>query len=487
MFESDFLSPANTAAYRAAITQAVETLLSALPSQPYTGKSAEDLSTLFADEILPAAPSDLRDAIARIRPVIENSVALHHANTIAHLHCPPLVASLAAEVIISALNQSMDSFDQAPAATVLELALSRWLCREAGLPGGADAVFTAGATQSNFLGLLLARDACIARTWNWRVHECGLPPEASRLRILCSEVAHFTVEKSAAQLGLGTKAVIRVPVDNDYRLIPAELARQLRNLQRENLIPAAVVGTAGATDFGSIDPLDEIGRLAREAGAWFHVDAAYGSALLLSERHRKLLRGLELADSISMDFHKNFWQAISCGGFLVRDAAQFRHLAVHADYLNPESDEESGIPNLVNKSVATTRRFDALKLWLSLQVLGGKKFAQMVERTIELAAHAARSIQVNPALQLLHQPQYGCVVFRYRPSRPEADSDQLNALLRQKLFERGMAVIGHTRVRGRQCLKFTCMNPTASEADLDRLLQQIVEQGRELENHVKAP
>ncbi len=482
MFESDFLSPTQSAAYRDAIAQAVETLLSALPAQPYTGTSAAELSALFEGDVLPPAPSELRDALARVRPLIEHSVALHHPNTIAHLHCPPLVASLAAEVVLSALNQSMDSFDQAPAATVLELAMSRWLCREAKMPAGADAVFTSGGTQSNFMGLLLARDSSIARRWNWPVQRRGLPPEAHRLRILCSEVAHFTVAKSASQLGLGADAVITVPVDADFRMNPAELAAQLRRLDQENLVPVAIVGTAGTTDFGSIDPLSEIAPLARKAGAWFHVDAAYGSALLLSSRHRSLLHGIEQADSISMDFHKNFWQAISCGAFLVRDAAQFRLLEIHADYLNPETDHEAGIPNLVNKSLATTRRFDALKLWLSFQVLGRAKFGRMIERTIELAAHAATVIRANPALELLHEPPYGCVVFRYRPSRPDADGDRLNALLRQRLFERGAAVIGHTRVRGRQCLKLTCMNPMTAEQDLDTLLQRIVQQGRALES-----
>lgn len=481
MFESDFLSPANAKAYRDAISQAVETLLAALPSQPYAGKSAGELSRLLAGNILPSAPSALRDAIARVRPLIEHSVALHHPNTIAHLHCPPLVASLAAEVILSALNQSMDSFDQAPAATALELAMSAWLCREAGLPAGSDAIFTSGATQSNFMGLLLARDTCITRRWNWQVQKRGLPPEANRLRILCSEVAHFTVEKSASQLGLGTDAVIKICVDDSYRMIPAQLEEQLRQLSEEKLIPAAIVGTAGTTDFGSIDPLAEIAVLARKSGAWFHVDAAYGSALLLSEHHRSLLHGIDQADSISMDFHKNFWQAISCGAFLLRDGSQFRLLEVHADYLNPETHDEFGIPNLVNKSLATTRRSDALKLWLSFQVLGREKFGRMVDRTIELSAHAAQTIRANPALELLHQPQYGCVVFRYRPSRPGADSDQLNASLRQNLFERGVAVVGHTRVRGRQCLKFTCMNPATSERDIDGLIDTIVEQGCALE------
>jgi L-2,4-diaminobutyrate decarboxylase len=482
MFEADFLTPTHGAAYRDAVAKAVDTLLAALPSQAYSGKSAAELATLLKSDILPATGCGIDEAISHLRPVIANSIVLTHPNTIAHLHCPPLLASLAAEVIVSALNQSMDSFDQAPAATVLELAMSRWLCDEAGLPAGSDAIFTSGATQSNFMGLLLARDACISSRWQWSVQRRGLPPQANRLRFLCSEVAHFTVEKSASQLGLGTDAVIRVPVDDDYRMIPGELATLLQRLKDDDLIPAAVVGTAGTTDFGSIDPLLESASLAREASAWFHVDAAYGSALLLSQRHRDLLRGLDQADSISMDFHKNFWQAISCGAFLLRDSAHFRHLEVHADYLNPEIHDDFGIPNLVNKSLATTRCFDALKLWLSFQALGREKFGQMVDRTIELAAHAARLIRNNPALELLHQPQYGCVVFRYRPARPDSDGDALNSALRQKLFERGVAVIGHTRVHGRQCLKFTCMNPMTSEKEIENLIRQIVEQGQALEN-----
>lgn len=482
MFETDFLTAPNHAVYRDTIAGAVEAVLAALPSQSYSGKSAAELGALMENEILPASGSPLREVLDRVRPLIANSVALSHPYTIAHLHCPPLVASLAAEVILSALNQSMDSFDQAPAATMLELAMSRWLCREAGLPAGADAIFTSGATQSNFMGLLLARDACAWSRWKWRVQQKGLSPQASRLRFLCSQVAHFTVEKSASQLGLGTAAVVRVPVDKSFRMIPEALEESLRRLKEAELVPAAIVATAGTTDFGSIDPLPEIGTLARTAGAWLHVDAAYGSALLLSNRHRTMLRGLELADSISMDFHKEFWQAISCGAFLLRDSAHFRHLEVHADYLNPETHDDFGIPNLVNKSLSTTRRFDALKLWLSFQVLGRDKFGAMVDRTIELAAHAAGLVRSNPALELIHEPQYGCVVFRYRPVRATTDSDALNATLRQRLFDQGVAVIGHTRVRGRQCLKFTFMNPTVSEEEIAALLEQVVDRGREIEH-----
>jgi L-2,4-diaminobutyrate decarboxylase len=481
MFENEFLTEKTRLAYRDAIVKASEALLDGMPAHPYTGKTPAEVAALIKAEVLPADGSSLDKILAKVQPIIANSVNVTQPHTLAHLHPPPLIASLGAEIIISALNQSMDSFDQAPAATVFEQIMARWLCEEVGLPPGADAIFTTGGTQSNFMGLLLARDTCIASRWKWPVQKSGVPPQASSLRILGSEVAHFTIEKSACQLGLGTDSVVKVPVDGAFRMVPAALEQSLEQVEKSGLVPAAIVATAGTTDFGSIDPLAEIAALARQSRAWLHVDAAYGSALLLSTRHRHKLRGIENADSISVDFHKLFWQPIPCAAFLLRDARQFRQIEVHADYLNPEAHDDAGIPNLVNKSLGTTRRFDALKLWFSLQMLGREKFGQMVDRTIELAAYAGDWIRNNPSLELTHEPELGCVVFRYLP-RKGSDADTVNSRLRNNLFNRGVAVIGHTRVRRQQCLKFTCMNPMTSEEDLGSLLKLILEEGQRLES-----
>jgi L-2,4-diaminobutyrate decarboxylase len=481
MFEQHFLSSQTAPLYRDTILQTITSLLAAWPSRPYSGQPAEELRSLLTDETLPAKGLPLGELLGQLRPIVENSIALSHPHTVAHLHSPPLLASLAAEVVVSALNQSMDSFDQSPAATVLELQLGEWLCRETGYPQEAGAIFTAGATQSNFMGLLLARDHALQSRFGWDVRQRGLPPEARRLRFLCSEVAHFTVEKSAYQLGLGSDAVRKVAVDKRFRMVPSALRQELAEMKKKELLPAAIVVTAGTTDFGSIDPMPEISALAREAGVWVHVDAAYGSALLLSTKHRSLLQGLDQADSISIDFHKCFWQAISCGAFLLRNAARFRYLEVHADYLNPASDAASGIPNLVDRSLATTRRFDALKLWFSFQLLGRDTMGAMVDRTLELARYAAAWIGQNPALELFHEPETGCVVFRYLPRAADVNSDQCNAQLRQHLFDRGMAVLGHTQVRGHQCLKFTLMNPTVTEEEISSLLETIVTEGHAIE------
>lgn len=243
----------------------------------------------------------------------------------------------------------------------------------------------------------------------------------------------------------------------------------------------AIVATAGTTDFGSVDPLPEVAPLAQAAGAWLHVDAAYGGALLFSHRHRDKVLGIEAADSISIDFHKLFWQPIPCSAFLLRDARHFDSIKLHADYLNPELHEDEGVPNLVTTSLLTSRRFDALKLWISFQTLGRSKLGAMVDRTIELAKHAAKVVRDTARLDLVCEPELSTVVFRYGPSRADVEADRLNAALRQCLFDGRIAVIGHTSVGNRQCLKFTCMNPAVTEGQMENLIRIIADHGDQLE------
>jgi L-2,4-diaminobutyrate decarboxylase len=486
VFESEFLTPTPEAKalYQRLVSEAAEIVCASLSGVPYKGKNASALDRLVVTDFLSQQPANPEQIAATLRTVVSHSVDVNHPRTVAHLHCPPLLAALAAEVAISALNQSMDSFDQAPIATVVEQKMIRWLCAESGLPATSDGTFTTGGSQSNYMALLLARDAALQKHWNWSAQKSGLPQDARRLRIFCSEVAHFTVEKAASQLGLGTDAVLRVAVDERFRMNPAALRDAFAAIRSAGLVPMAIVATAGTTDFGSVDPLPEITSIAQSSGAWLHVDAAYGGALLFSAAHRTKLQGIEAADSLGFDFHKLFWQPIPCSTFLLRNARHFDSIKVYADYLNPELHEDEGIPNLVTTSLLTTRRFDALKLWISFQTLGRSKLAAMIDRTVELAVHSANVVQQTPQLELMCEPQLSTVVFRYVPADPENDSDQINASLRQTLFNRGLAVIGHTRVRNRQCLKFTCMNPTVTENQMEDLIRTVVRQGAEIEAEI---
>lgn len=456
-------------AWESMMAETVAVLRDALPAGPYAGGDATQLPEFGAGPVLPRTPLAKEALLAEFKRIAGGSVAVWHPHVAAHLHCPVLLPALAAEVAISALNQSMDSFDQAPAATLIELKLADWLCRLAGLPEGAAATFTSGGTQSNFMGLLLARDAFSLRHWNHSTRREGLHPDFRRLRILCSAHAHFSIAKSAIQLGLPESAVVPVATDEGWRMDPGALEREILRLKKEGLIPFAVAATAGTTDFGSIDPLPAIAALAREHGLWMHVDAAYGGALLMSPSHRGRLAGLEHADSVTIDFHKAFFQPVSCSALLLRDRVHFALVNIAADYLNPGDHEDDGFPDLVNWSLQTTRRFDALKMWLSLRSVGAERFAAMIDSLVEKAQWLAFTLEGDERFDLLHRPEFGCVVFRYRHER----ADWLNDTIPKYLFRRGEAVIGHTRIDGRPCLKLTLINPMSGTVELLALLDKI--------------
>ncbi len=171
MFESEFLtgSSESNSAYRNLIARASEIVATSLPAKPYAGRTPAELEALIIPDFLPPTGPSPGKIAEILRTVVANSINVNQPHTAAHLHCPPLIASLAAEVVISALNQSMDSFDQAPIATVVEQKVIRWLCSESGLPAGADGTFTTGGSQSNYMGLLLARDAAVHKRWGGSV------------------------------------------------------------------------------------------------------------------------------------------------------------------------------------------------------------------------------------------------------------------------------------------------------------------------------
>ncbi|MBD1842673.1 aspartate aminotransferase family protein [Cyanobacteria bacterium FACHB-63] len=491
-FDAYFLTNAtkSLAAYHQAILTAQEVLLNyfANQTQAYSGASPEEIvSALETVDFVPTFGRDLSHVLNDVgRTIVKHSVNVSHSHCIAHLHCPPLIPALAAELLINAMNQSMDSWDQSPAATLLEQQMVNELCRLFGYSVVADGIFTSGGTQSNFMGLLLARDRYANQHLNWQIQQQGLPPEADRFRILCSDVSHFTIRQAAALLGLGEKSVIQVETDAEYRLCPVALEHQLKQLQAEKLLPIAVVATAGTTDFGSIDPLPELAACAKQYGLWFHVDAAFGGALALSDRYQHKLSGIELADSITVDFHKLFYQPISCGAFLLKDKFHFDFIKLHADYLNPETNADQGIPDLVTKSVQTTRRFDALKLFISLQTLGRQQFAEMIDTTLELAQATAQLIDADPELELANNPVINAVVFRYCPKnlleqKSEGWSNHINSKIRAVLLQSGEAVIAQTKIRDRVYLKFTLLNPRTTLADICQILDSIKQLGQTLE------
>jgi L-2,4-diaminobutyrate decarboxylase len=484
-FASAFLdgTRASADAHASGLALAAQTVAAELRAArgPLATVTPADIEQLLDIDVAPETGTGLETALQLVgERIVRNSVHLTHPHCAAHLLCPPLVASLAAEAIVSATNQSLDSWDQAPAATHVEGRVIDWLTQRIGLGAQADGVFTSGGTQSNLMGLLLARDRAAAQC-GISIARNGIGEEARRFRIVCSSTAHFSVRKSARILGLGDRAVVELAADERGALRPEAVEAAMRSLAAESLIPVALVATAGTTDLGAIDPLAELAALARAHGTWLHVDAAVGGALVLSDREAARLRGIEAADSVTVDFHKLWFQPISCGAFLVRDAATLEPALIHSDYLNPELvDGGEGLPNLVDKSLQTTRRFDALKLLVTLRAHGRRFLGAAVEATIDLAADAARLVELHPSLELARPPALNTVLFRYTGHFPcdDAELDRLNDEIRSLLLHDGKAVIGRTRLDGRVFLKLTLMNPRATPEDLRGLISLVAAAGR---------
>lgn len=379
------------------------------------------------------------------------------ARCAAHLHCPPLAVAVAADLAVSALNQSLDSWDQGPSGVAIEASVVRQLAGLAGLPPHAGGSITSGATESNLMGVLLARD-----------HADG------ELAVVCSGAAHFSVRQAARVAGLPDGAVVTVPADDGDRMDAAALDAALASLGGR---PAAVVATAGTTDLGAVDPLAAVAGIAGRHRAWLHVDAAYGGGALFSERLRPVLTGLDRADSVALDLHKLGWQPVPAGVFLVRDAALLDPLHRRAAYLNPVDDEEAGYRGRLGQSLRTTRRPDAFSIAVTMRALGRRGLGELVDRCHSLAWHAADRLRSDDRFELAADPVLTTVVFRCIAAGTDEDADTTNAALRRRLLDQGAAVIGRTEWRGRTWLKLTLLNPHASTDTIDRLIDAVAAAG----------
>lgn len=470
---SHLLNDTTTERYRRSVTEGIERVAAKLATtdRPFTGISPDALAPRIDGIDLDSPLGDTTAVLDELEEVyLRDAVYFHHPRYLAHLNCPVVIPAVLGEAILSAVNSSLDTWDQSAGGTLIERRLIDWTATRVGLGPAADGVFTSGGSQSNLQALLLAREEA-------KPAADGTQPPASygRLRVLTSEASHFSVRKSAQLLGLGPDSVITVPVGADRRMRTVALARELERCVREGLVPMAVVATAGTTDFGSIDPLPEIAGLCRQYGTWMHVDAAYGCGLLASPRRRGLLDGIQHADSVTVDYHKSFFQPVSSSALLVRDGATLRHATYHADYLNPRRMVEERIPNQVDKSLQTTRRFDALKLWITLRTMGADGIGGLFDEVCDRAEEGWRLLAADPRYDVVVEPQLSTLVFRYVPAAvtDPADIDRANLHARKALFASGEAVVAGTSVDGRQYLKFTLLNPGTTASDIAVVLDLI--------------
>ena len=457
--------------FRSMIEQTTDAIITSFDDNAaYSGKNVYELRSQIQDlGFLPEHGTGFEETLETVKKnIMPHLLRTWSPLYMPHLHAPALTETIASELIIGTFNDSMDSWDQGPAATELEEAMIHGLVKLFGFGEKADGTFTSGGTQSNMGALIAARDWFCNTKLGHDVKKKGLPSCYAKLRLYTSEVSHFSMEKSCHVMGLGYESVRKIPVDANCKVDINKFEMMVKQDIDDGLLPFCAVATIGTTDYGSIDDVSEMRKVCDKYGMYLHADASYGSALVMSDRYRDRMGNLGICDSVTVDFHKMFLLPISCSVVLFRDKSLQECFELHADYLNREEDEEEGYINLVDKSLQTTRRFDALKVFMAFRTRGRDGFASIVDTAVGNASYFYECLIKDPAFIAPVKPEISSVVFAV------TDGDEANKNIRKRLMDEG-TVIGQTTKDGRVMLKFTLLNPTLTHADIDRIIKRIKE------------
>ncbi|MFL5736199.1 MAG: pyridoxal phosphate-dependent decarboxylase family protein [Actinomycetota bacterium] len=421
------------------------------------------------------APSDgepsaavLKEFRERIAPHTLNA---QHPGAYSFFTPPPLPIAIAAEVLAAWTNQGIDLWLSGMVGPFVEEEVVTWLRDAAGYDERGWGVLTSGGVMANLMGLTVARDVHLAKL-------LGLaePPRGGALegvRAYASDQAHFSIERALDMLGFPRETLRVLPSDDAFHLRPDTVANAVAEDRAAGLLPWAICPVAGSTNTGAIDPLNELAALAERERLWNHVDAAYGGAALLSEREAHRLRGAERADSMTIDPHKWFFQPYDIGGLLVKER---RHLldTFHRspEYYRDVLPEDEPL-HWYQYSIEGTRRFRALKLWLSWKHLGTHGFARLIEHNIDLARHLAERCR-REGFEVI-EPELSVVCFRLvPPSSSEADADAHQNALQRALEESGDGWLSTTTLRGRTYLRAGVVNYLSTHEDADRLVDALL-------------
>jgi glutamate/tyrosine decarboxylase-like PLP-dependent enzyme len=375
-----------------------------------------------------------------------------------------------ADLLASVLNQNVTAWRSGPAAVVIEQTVVGWLAQAIGCSefGGH---LTGGGSSANLMGLAMARETRAA------ANERGVAPGGT---VYASTEIHMSIPKSIALLGIGRDNLRWIASDDRFRMIPERLEAEILRDKAAGKIPLAVVASAGTVSTGAIDPLRQIAEIARRHGVWFHIDGAYGALAAIADPHK--FDGTELADSISLDPHKWLYQPLDCGCLLYRSPEgarkTFSHTGDYARALN--ADPVEGFV-FFEESMELSRRFRALKLWLSLRYHGLAAFRESVAKDLAQARRLAQAIRNEPQLELLAPVELSAVCFRYRGlgNHPEEELNRLNLDILKHIVERGHVYLSNASLRGKFCLRACIVNHRTSDADVDCIVPEVLRAGKD--------
>ncbi|MCB0736222.1 MAG: glutamate decarboxylase [Bacteroidetes bacterium] len=383
--------------------------------------------------------------------------------------------ALAGDMLAVATNSSMYTYEVSPLATMMEMELVKKMNTFSGFKNG-DGTFSTGGSNSNLLGLLCGR-----YNHNPKLKSSGLFGQKP-MTMFVSEKAHYSFQKAAFTLGLGTENLIRVKTDNAHRIIPAELEKAIVKAIENGKDPFFIAATAGTTEFGAFDPIDEMADIAKKYNCWFHVDGSWGGSIILSNNHRHLFNGIHKSDSFSWNAHKLMNVPLIASIFLVKDPVVLHNAlsSSETEYIFHENENESC--DLGVKSLQCGKRNDALKLWLAWKAIGDEAYDQKINALMGLAQSITNKIEAEPDLELLAPTQSLNINFRYCGKLPEGDLNKFNVELRNKLWHQGKTMVNYCHLGETISIRLVLANLNLTKADLDKFLQHFLTTAKALEN-----
>ncbi len=440
-----------------------------LPGEPaWRGGSRAELEALMREDP-PEEGRPAEEVLERaVRDILPVAGRTDHPRFFAFVPSQPTWPGILADFLVAGHNTFQGTWLGASGPSQLEVVVIDWFRDWIGYPEGAGGLFTSGGSAASLDAFVAAREAAGAPEW---------------ATVYMSDQHHTALSRAARIVGIRPDRIRSVPTDDRFRMDLEALRTSVARDRADGYAPIAVCGNAGATNTGAVDPLVEIADFCEAEGIWMHVDAAYGGFAILSDEGRRLLRGIERADSIAMDAHKWLFQPFEAGCLMVKDVRKLEAaFSVHPEYLQ-DTQWGHDHPNFGDRGLQLSRSFRALKVWMSIQTFGMAAFRRAVASGIDLAHRAEAYVRDSANLEIANPASLGVVCFRFNPRGSGLDDariERINERVQARVIETATAMMSSTRLRGRYSLRMCILNHSTTWEDVRGTLEAIERFGEEI-------